>query len=896
MEVEKLIPQMQDTLSEISIAVTKLSTKAQDDELAQLEQRRERLLADLQTSFEKERQELDAKRRKRQEEIKQKRKQEDEERTVRRRQEDQELENSNSDEDVQRQKKYDSEVDSIENETGQKLDEVEEVARKIIQDGKQKLQDLDEKRRELNRRIDEQLKQSSPSVPLRNRGRPKKGHGDPQRNGAVVGDSNSHVPRNTDSSSEKSSKLDTPSKPQPPSATDSGVKSLEVKKDGELPFQKRFNGPPQAAMDPTNNLSRSFAEALRNNVSNGSKGKPELEKPSLDGMVQTKDSHSERDTELITSNGCEKSSTEMITTIIPTSMEDVVASGSGAMASGEVKAIMKENKFIEDTESSYEINPQVEVARSRGDNELSHQNISIPQPLQCNHEPVGLNKFAPSRHQQNQSDSRSQVVEGCGPAVPSVDLKRYASNKRPRDQLRISITSEAEIKQLKFNKNTAVSEKPQVLECWQGNTHTLIDQTSNDTVEDSKPTFQPSRLSTTSKKRDPRRQDTKTDDPVGSKQPTTPDILEQNHTGHDKTYPGDLGCLRALGQFSQVSAETVSSSPQTLVEDDPVVSVSRNLSGLSPDRGSSVRFDENQDTTSKRIRTLEKQLHDGLALPLPVENETVHGQDQLFDDNKSAPSPSEPYTSDEHSDLSPCTPIEDQYLPVPLELGKNALDDSGGLTKLLGGSGSCVTLTEWADKDGSRHLPSKVPSIQKVEGFNQLDTKLKAGEDGLKSDESDKLCLKIININHQSTRQDLSPPVTPVSLNHIVLRERPHNLFELNHPSYDINSFNNKELCSHSGPVHMLYSQVLSELAGPSKSRGPSTYATTIDPEKTRDRLRSDNIGRHPKRSKQRGRPRKKSFESLERALNPQELLFQESNDDVNIRAARFKRPKRGTS
>lgn len=42
-------------------------------------------------------------------------------------------------------------------------------------------------------------------------------------------------------------------------------------------------------MDSANNLSGSFAEAPQNNVSNGSKGKPELGKSSSDGMVQTED-------------------------------------------------------------------------------------------------------------------------------------------------------------------------------------------------------------------------------------------------------------------------------------------------------------------------------------------------------------------------------------------------------------------------------------------------------------------------------------------------------------------------------------------------------------------------------------------------------------------------------
>ncbi len=147
MEVETLLPQLQDTLSQLRTALKELSTKAQNDELDQSEQKRERLLADLETSFQKERQALEAKRQTEQEDIKKKRKQEDEERAAQRQREDEELKKAKTKEDKKRQQKYDREVDSIEDETEHKMDEIEEVAQRMAQEGKKKVHDLDEKRR-----------------------------------------------------------------------------------------------------------------------------------------------------------------------------------------------------------------------------------------------------------------------------------------------------------------------------------------------------------------------------------------------------------------------------------------------------------------------------------------------------------------------------------------------------------------------------------------------------------------------------------------------------------------------------------------------------------------------------------------------------------------------------
>ncbi|KAI0448756.1 hypothetical protein F5B21DRAFT_521182 [Xylaria acuta] len=878
MEVETLIPQMQDTLSEIRITVKGLSTKSQDDELDQLEQTRERLLADLQTSFEKERQERETRRRVKLEEIKKKRKQEDEERAARRQQEDQELDKINSDDDLQRQKKHDIEAGSIKDETGQKMNEIEEVVQKMIQQGKHKLQNLDEKRRvrisdikkfahrlkhilqELNRRIDEQLQQSLPTAPTRSKDTSKKGPGDTQKNGTVG--STPTVPRNTDLSPKSSNQPDALSNSQPPSATGSPAKPPGAKKDGELPFQERSDGPSQAAKDSTKNLPRSFAEAPKNDISNGLKGKPKLGKPSSDGLVQTETNRGERGNEIINIDESEELGAHIMATTL-TSMEDVITRGSGG----------------EDTGLFSDINSQLEKARPRGYDELSYRNPSAFQPKRRNHNQAELNILDSTIPQQNQSGSRSESAEEHGPTVSNVDRKRRTLIQRADDQLHIPITHGLETKQLR--KSTAPSERSEASESGPGNGYAPnhLSKEEANIVEYSKTTFQPSRLSTTSKKQSPGRQDKETHDQVGLEQPATSDIFEQDHPEDGQDSSDTLRCLRASDQFSGTVL-----SPPIFMQGNPIVPLSRNVSDISPELGSSVAFEKSQDMTTKRLQIVGTQAREVLASPLPVENETVHGQDQLFDDNKSASDPSEPNTGDEHSNLSPYTPIEGKHLPVLLEpIFKDTLDDRG-LTTLIDSSGSSAILIDEADEDRSRHLPSKISSTQEVAAFNQLDSKIRAGG-----------CSKLrpnVNISQQPTRQD-SSPITP-SHNHIVLRERDHN--PLRPPSQDTNSFNDQgPSFSQSAPVHMLYSQVLSDVVGStSADRGSTAYdVTSIDSAKPKDKLRSDSVEPHPKRPKHRGRPRRRSFESPGRALNPRELLFQEIEDDINIRSAWFKHSKR---
>ncbi|KAF2970689.1 hypothetical protein GQX73_g2919 [Xylaria multiplex] len=719
MEVETLIPQLQDTLSKISIAVNELSAKAQYDELDQLEQKREHLLADLQTSFEKEIQESETKRQKELEDIKKKRKQEDEERAARRQREDEELQKAKSKEDKKRQRKHDNEVDSIEDETERKMDEIEEVAQRAAQEGKKKLEDLEGKRRELNRRIDEQLTQSLPTVPSRGRHRPRKESGDHPTDNIEGGDSSSAGPPNKDSNPKK--KLDTSSKPQSSPSTNLREKSPEAKNDGEVPFQDRTIGPPQAVKNHVKNLPKSFAEVLKNNMSNISKGKPELGRNNPDQAVRKQAGRGEHDSDQPSTQQGETSFTGMIANIL-TGMGGMSASGGGFLPT-KVKPIAKDEEVIGNTESLPDVTPEFIRSQDQDDAELSYRKLDWPAPAVCNAE----------------------------------ESKRDTENERQKAQLR---NAKVETGLKKPSRSPPIYEPPKELESAPRGNRTLIQTTGAEVNPvDSAATVQSPRLSSTSDKRSPG-QSSKTRSEMELEQPEIPDLLEQKQPRDSRSSFGNLTRSQTPSHSFQNPAELVFSAPPSPIQGDLVLSLNDEVFDISPERGTPIGFEDIQDLHSEYLHIIGQQAQAKCASPLPVENETVRGQDQLFDDNKSLSDISEPDISEGESDSSPNIPIRRQGLPVLLEPHSQTRLDDEGLTTLIGEFDSWAILTEQItgrrNEDHSRFVSSNFPPAQESGDLTRLDTRTKSESDISQDDSHGKPRPKV-NINGRPTDHASSP-------------------------------------------------------------------------------------------------------------------------------------------
>ncbi|KAK2042462.1 hypothetical protein LZ31DRAFT_470245 [Colletotrichum somersetense] len=172
-DVATLVAQMNDALASIHSTIEGLSTSAaeSDTKLDELEQKRDMTLAELKAAYEKEQQELAAARQKEQEEIAEQRRREDEEREARRRREDEERAARKAKEDEEKQGTFDTTARNVEDEMDSLMDNIEEETAKKIAEGEAKLAQLEEKRRELNRLIEEQMKAAVPPVPTRKRAR-----------------------------------------------------------------------------------------------------------------------------------------------------------------------------------------------------------------------------------------------------------------------------------------------------------------------------------------------------------------------------------------------------------------------------------------------------------------------------------------------------------------------------------------------------------------------------------------------------------------------------------------------------------------------------------------------------------------------------------------------------
>ncbi|KAJ4385613.1 hypothetical protein N0V93_010042 [Gnomoniopsis smithogilvyi] len=170
LDVSALVHQMHDTLSQIHETITSLDTKQHDEKLDALEAQRDSVLEQLHATFQKQFEELDQKRKSERDEITEKRRKEDEEIAARRKKEDEELQTRDQSEDSEREKKLEEEKKGVETETDNKMEEIETEAQRLLDEGHKKISELEQKRREINSLIDEQMKAPLPPPPKRRRG------------------------------------------------------------------------------------------------------------------------------------------------------------------------------------------------------------------------------------------------------------------------------------------------------------------------------------------------------------------------------------------------------------------------------------------------------------------------------------------------------------------------------------------------------------------------------------------------------------------------------------------------------------------------------------------------------------------------------------------------------
>ncbi|KAM0326618.1 hypothetical protein ACHAQA_006487 [Verticillium albo-atrum] len=171
MDVEALVAQMTENLAAIHTTIAGLSTKEHDARLDELEEKRDALLDALLSEYETELEELTAQRAKEEEEIAETRRREDEEREARRKQEDDELLAKKEAQDAERRDRLAQETGRVEEEADDDIDIIEAEVQKLLDEGQSKISELEEKRKEINRLIDERMSNPLPTFVPRKRAR-----------------------------------------------------------------------------------------------------------------------------------------------------------------------------------------------------------------------------------------------------------------------------------------------------------------------------------------------------------------------------------------------------------------------------------------------------------------------------------------------------------------------------------------------------------------------------------------------------------------------------------------------------------------------------------------------------------------------------------------------------
>ncbi|KAF4837476.1 hypothetical protein CGCSCA4_v011942 [Colletotrichum siamense] len=220
-DVATLVAQMNEALASIHATIEGLSTSAaeSDTKLDELEKKRDNTIAELQAAYEQEQAELAAARQKELEEIAEQRRKEDEEREARRRREDEELAARKAKEDEEKLHTFDTTTHNVEDEMDGLMDDIEDEAAKVIAEGEAKLAELEKKRAELNRLIEEQMKASVPPIPTRKRARTVR------RGGGTISGQPSPLPK--EETAEKAA--ESPAESAPPAPPAEGTPAAQDK-------------------------------------------------------------------------------------------------------------------------------------------------------------------------------------------------------------------------------------------------------------------------------------------------------------------------------------------------------------------------------------------------------------------------------------------------------------------------------------------------------------------------------------------------------------------------------------------------------------------------------------------------------------------------------------------
>ena len=170
-DVTELVSQMHETLSDIRSTISSITSPQHEALLDNVEKHRDTTVASLQSEYTAETTDLAQKRAAEMSAVAEQRRREDEERAARRRQEDEALAARAEAEDKARQLALAEKTAELEEQAEAEMARIEAEADRMLDDGQARLVTLEQRRRDLNQQIDEQMRLPLPVAPWRRKTR-----------------------------------------------------------------------------------------------------------------------------------------------------------------------------------------------------------------------------------------------------------------------------------------------------------------------------------------------------------------------------------------------------------------------------------------------------------------------------------------------------------------------------------------------------------------------------------------------------------------------------------------------------------------------------------------------------------------------------------------------------
>lgn len=130
-----------------------------------------------------------------------------------------------------------------------------------------------------------------------------------------------------------------------------------------------------------------------------------------------------------------------------------------------------------------------------------------------------------------------------------------------------------------------------------------------------------------------------------------------------------------------MQAETEFVKSPSPIQGDLILSLDKSELGISLQAGTPMGFEHIQNPDSEFLHVIGQQGQEKVTSPLPVENETVRGEDQLFDENRSMTDDSE---HEDAPEAIPHIPLEYKGQLVLVQSPFQPTFDDQGLTSLIG--------------------------------------------------------------------------------------------------------------------------------------------------------------------------------------------------------------------